>query len=514
MNRFSIKSRLIALAAGVLILLALTSAAGILRLREANQLMKSMYSDRVVALGALKAVKDAYGAGVGGSAHKVHDGQIDAPEAIRRIVEAQADIAKQWSTYRSTTPTEQERALIGQAEPLMDRANVATSHLVELLRANDTEGVRTFVASDIGAVLDPLAPKLAGLTQLQIDVAAKTYAQSQAEYRATLWLAVLGAVLVFVVVAGTCWVLILSIVRPLERAVEFVARVASGDLSSRLEVAGEDEFTRLLADLSRMADRLQRTVGEVRRGSEAVMTASKEIAAGNSDLSSRTEKQASSLEETAASMEELISTVKQNAEHAQQASQLAITASQVAGKGGAVVSQVVDTMDSINASSRKIVDIISVIDGIAFQTNILALNAAVEAARAGEQGRGFAVVAAEVRALAQRSGAAAKEIKALIDESVTTVGQGGALVGQAGATMNEIVASVKRVTDIIGEISAATHEQTAGIEQVNQAISQIETVTQQNAALVEEASAAAQSMENQASELGRSVSAFRLARAA
>jgi methyl-accepting chemotaxis protein len=508
MNRFSIKSRLIALAAGVLMLLALTSAAGILRLREANELMKSMYSNRVVALGSLKAIKDGYGAGVGGSAHKAHDGQIDAAEAVKRIVEAQAEIAKQWSTYRSTTPTARERELVQQLEPIMNRANVATAHLVELLRAGDTEGVRAFVTSDIGAALDPLAPRLAELTQLQVDVAAKTYAQSQAEYRATLWLAVLGAGLAIVLVAGTCWVLIASITGPLDRAVEFVARVGSGDLSSRLEVEGEDEFARLLADLSRMADSLQRTVGEVRRGSEAVMTASKEIAAGNSDLSLRTEKQAASLEQTAASMEELISTVRQNAENALQARHLAVTASQVAGKGGEVVSQVVRTMDSINTSSRKIVDIIGVIDGIAFQTNILALNAAVEAARAGEQGRGFAVVATEVRALAQRSGAAAKEIKALIEESVATVGQGGTLVGEAGATMSEIVASVQRVTDIIGEISAATHEQTVGIEQVNAAIAQIETVTQQNAALVEEASAAAQSMEHQASELGRSVSTF------
>jgi methyl-accepting chemotaxis protein len=243
-------------------------------------------------------------------------------------------------------------------------------------------------------------------------------------------------------------------------------------------------------------------------------TASSQIASGNQDLSSRTEQQASSLEQTAASMEELTSTVKQNADNARQANQLAMSASEVAVRGGSVVSQVVDTMSAINTSSRKIVDIIAVIDGIAFQTNILALNAAVEAARAGEQGRGFAVVASEVRSLAQRSAAAAKEIKALIDDSVGKVGAGTAQVAEAGQTMEEIVASVKRVTDIMGEISAASHEQTQGIEQINQAITQMDQVTQQNAALVEEAAAAAGSLQAQAGGLSHCVGVVRLAPAA
>jgi methyl-accepting chemotaxis protein len=259
-----------------------------------------------------------------------------------------------------------------------------------------------------------------------------------------------------------------------------------------------------------MQDQLTDVVVRIKTSSDAIATASGQIAAGNQDLSSRTEEQASSLEETAASMEELTSTVKQNADNARQANQLALSASEVAVKGGNVVGQVVDTMASINASSKKIVDIIGVIDGIAFQTNILALNAAVEAARAGEQGRGFAVVAAEVRSLAQRSGAAAKEIKGLIDDSVGKVDVGSALVGEAGKTMAEIVGSVKRVTDIIGEITAASQEQSTGIEQVNQAIAQMDQVTQQNAALVEEAAAAAQSMQEQAANLVEAVSVFRL----
>ncbi len=301
-----------------------------------------------------------------------------------------------------------------------------------------------------------------------------------------------------------------SIVRPLARAVVVAETVAQGDLSANIPVDSRDEVGQLMQALKNMNTNLAKVVGEVRSGTETIATASGQIAAGNQDLSSRTEQQASSLEETAASMEELTSTVKQNADNARQANQLAVSASEVAVKGGSVVSQVVGTMGSINASSKKIVDIIGVIDGIAFQTNILALNAAVEAARAGEQGRGFAVVASEVRSLAQRSAAAAKEIKTLIGDSVEKVEEGSKQVEEAGRTMDEIVGSVKRVTDIMGEITAASQEQTSGIEQINQAISQMDQVTQQNAALVEEASAAAQSLQEQAGSLVQAVSIFKL----
>jgi len=292
-------------------------------------------------------------------------------------------------------------------------------------------------------------------------------------------------------------------------AADVVGRIASGDLTEGVQ-ARSARAGSLLFSIKRMQDQLTEVVVRIKTSSDAIATASGEIAAGNQDLSSRTEEQASSLEQTAASMEELTSTVKQNADNARQANQLALSASEVAVKGGNVVGQVVDTMASINASSKKIVDIIGVIDGIAFQTNILALNAAVEAARAGEQGRGFAVVASEVRSLAQRSGAAAKEIKGLIDDSVGKVNTGSQLVGEAGKTMAEIVGSVKRVTDIIGEITAASQEQSTGIEQVNQAIAQMDQVTQQNAALVEEAAAAAQSMQEQAASLVEAVSVFKL----
>ena len=292
-------------------------------------------------------------------------------------------------------------------------------------------------------------------------------------------------------------------------AAGIVDRVAAGDLTVHVDLRKGDSRSLLFA-IHKMQLELTRVISQIRQASGTIATASSEIAAGNHDLSSRTEEQASSLEETAASMEELTSTVKQNADNARQANQLAVSASSVAVKGGSVVAEVVGTMGAINASSRKIVDIIGVIDGIAFQTNILALNAAVEAARAGEQGRGFAVVAAEVRNLAQRSAAAAKEIKTLIGDSVDKVEEGSKQVAEAGRTMDEIVDSVKRVTDIMAEITAASQEQTAGIEQVNQAITQMDQVTQQNAALVEEAAAAASSLQEQASELSQVVSVFQL----
>ena len=316
--------------------------------------------------------------------------------------------------------------------------------------------------------------------------------------------------LVLALGALLAWRLTRGIVQPIDEAIRIAETVASGDLSQEFSTERGGDFGRLLRGMGEMEDALTDVVSRIKGSSDSILVASKQIAAGNQDLSSRTEEQASSLEQTAASMEQLTSTVKQNADNARQANQLAVSASEVAVKGGSVVHQVVDTMASIHASSKKIVDIISVIDGIAFQTNILALNAAVEAARAGEQGRGFAVVASEVRNLAQRSAAAAKEIKGLIDDSVGKVDAGSALVGEAGRTMEEIVGSVRRVTDIIGEITAASQEQTSGIEQINQAITQMDQVTQQNAALVEQAAAAAASLQEQAGSLSQVVGVFKL----
>ncbi|MDY7539563.1 methyl-accepting chemotaxis protein [Undibacterium sp. 5I1] len=314
--------------------------------------------------------------------------------------------------------------------------------------------------------------------------------------------------------AGTAWIIHKAVSymvsRALIQATKVSQQLAAGDLTKQLHVGRMDEIGQLMQAINGVSQGLAGIVSNVRQGSDQITVASREIASGNSDLSSRTESQASSLEETASSMEELTSTVKQNADSARQANQLVLSASEVAGKGGQVVAQVVETMESIKQSSLKITDIISVIESIAFQTNILALNAAVEAARAGEQGRGFAVVANEVRNLAQRSSSAAKEIKSLINDSADQVDAGGVLVAKAGETMTEIVSSVKRVADIMSEITSASSEQSTGIEQVNQAITQMDEMTQQNAALVEQAAAAAASLHEQAEKLSQVVVVFKL----
>lgn len=327
-----------------------------------------------------------------------------------------------------------------------------------------------------------------------------------------LFLGVIG-LLIALIGSGLAWLLTRSIVRPLSRAVEITNAVAGGDLTQNVHAEGRDETAQLLHAMQAMMVRLRTIVGEVRQGAGSIAGASSQIAAGNLDLSSRTEEQSSALQETAAAIEQLASTVRQNADNAKQANHMALSTAEQARSGGQLMDDVVNTMGAIDASSRKIVDIIGVIDSIAFQTNILALNAAVEAARAGDQGRGFAVVASEVRNLAQRSAGAAKEIKALIDSSVHTVESGNRLVEQAGASIVDIVDGVRKVSDLVGEISSASQEQSLGIDQVNIAVTQMEQTTLQNAALVNEASAATQSMQQQAEQLEQVVSVFRLSAA-
>lgn len=390
------------------------------------------------------------------------------------------------------------------------RANFG--HLIDrfdkLVEVGKKEDAFKLLVGEVRPVQLDYMTALNHLIDYQTGLMNESGAEAESTYKAArllmLGLAGGASVLAFMVafwVAG-------SITRPLNEAVRIAQTVAKGDLTSRIEVHSKDETGQLIQALKDMNESLVRIVGDVRSSTDTIATASSQIASGNMDLSSRTEEQASSLEETASSMEELTSTVRQNAENASHANQLAETASSVAIKGGEVVRQVVETMSSINESSKQMADIIGVIDGIAFQTNILALNAAVEAARAGEQGRGFAVVATEVRSLAQRSADAAREIKGLIDDSVSRVETGSKLVEQAGSTMDEIVSSIQRVTDIMTEIAAASSEQSEGIDQVNQAVTQMDQVTQQNAALVEEAAAAAESLQDQARVLTDVVSIF------
>ena len=467
--------------------------------------------------------------------------RADTAHKMRQAVDQRAVAARNLALVTRPQDVAQEKAAVEQAvgnvrkylselQALTARPGVSDEARAKVAEIARVEGQYEPVAVAIVALVlgnqrdaavqkmnDECRPLLAALIQATDAYSRYTAALSQAmieqaqagnQQRQSALL--IGSVLV---VALACWAALLivrAIVRPLQQAVEQINAIAQGDISRSITVDSTDEFGRLLTALASMQQSLVTLVSTVRQGADGVSTASGEIAQGNLDLSARTESQASALEQTASSMEQLGTTVRQNADNAGQANQLAQNASSVAQQGGQVVEQVVVTMRGISDSSRRIADIISVIDGIAFQTNILALNAAVEAARAGEQGRGFAVVASEVRSLAGRSAAAAKEIKQLIDDSVQRVTAGSQLADRAGSTMQEVVGSIRRVTDIVGEISAASAEQSAGVGQVGEAVTNIDQATQQNAALVEEMSAAASSLNAQAQELVRSVSIFRL----
>jgi methyl-accepting chemotaxis protein len=405
--------------------------------------------------------------------------------------------------------SDKTKTQIAQVAPVL-KAYIDTAKKVQGLASTDAPQAQASVP-EFQRAFSGLEDAMGALSEaVAQDVEAYSIDAHQGAVNAK-WQVLAGLLASAVVLVFTSLWLARALTRPMSHAVHVAERLAAGDLTSAVHPSGNVETTQLLRAMATMQANLVAIVGNVKRGSDMVANASAEIAQGNNDLSARTEQQASALEQTAASMEELNSTVHQNADNARQANQLAASASTVAVEGGAVVGQVVETMKGINESSRKIGDIISVIDGIAFQTNILALNAAVEAARAGEQGRGFAVVASEVRSLAGRSAEAAKEIKTLINASVERVEEGTALVDKAGVTMTEVVSSIRRVTDIMGEISTASSQQSSGVSQVGEAITQMDQATQQNAALVEEMAAAASSLKSQASELVQAVGVFKLA---
>jgi methyl-accepting chemotaxis protein-1 (serine sensor receptor) len=510
-GNLTIKTRLIFVIGFLAVQLIVGALIGIISLGFANDTTKTIYDDRLVAMGQLDKVvrllninQLALAKAVSGDPATLNQ-QMDEVEANIQTV------AKVWGEYMATDLTPEEKKLAAQF--VRDSKNFVAEGLkpaIASLRAQDIKASTDQVHGPMTQLFLPVREGINAMIQLQLDVGKSDFEQSQRTYQLVRASCIAGVLFGLFLAALVGRWLIRAISRPLEAAVTIAGGIAAGDLTQRIEVRSKDETGRLMQALKDMNDSLLGIVVQVRSGTDTIATASGQIAAGNLDLSSRTEEQASSLEETASSMEELTSTVRQNADNARHANILAVSASEVALKGGAVVAQVVETMASINDSSKKIVDIISVIDGIAFQTNILALNAAVEAARAGEQGRGFAVVATEVRNLAQRSAAAAKEIKTLIGNSVDQVAVGSKLVLDAGSTMDEVVASVRRVTDIMGEITAASEEQSAGIEQVNQAIAQMDQVTQQNAALVEQAAAAAESLLDQAGNLSQVVGLFQI----
>ncbi|WJD48860.1 methyl-accepting chemotaxis protein II [Enterobacter sp. PGRG2] len=419
-----------------------------------------------------------------------------------------ADAAKHYDAYKAlpTLPSMEQASLT-----LDEKYRAYAAALNELIQFLESGNMDAYFAQPTQGMQNGMGDAMKAYAALSASLYQDAFTQSVSDYQFAKWqMATLALALVLVL--AVVWFGIRKILLdPLNRVIRHIREIAQGDLTQTLAVEGRNEMTDLADSVNHMQQSLTDTVTRVRQGSDAIYSGTSEIALGNHDLSSRTEQQASALEETAASMEQLTATVKQNADNARQASQLAHSASDTAGRGGQVVDRVVKTMSDIAGSSKKIADITSVIDGIAFQTNILALNAAVEAARAGEQGRGFAVVAGEVRNLASRSAQAAKEIKALIEDSVARVDTGSVLVESAGETMNEIVNAVTRVTDIMGEIASASDEQSRGIDQVALAISEMDRVTQQNASLVQESAAAAAALEEQASRLNMAVSAFRLA---
>ncbi len=428
---------------------------------------------------------------------------------LERIATSRKQVSEKMEILDKTVSSEQGKALLEALKQARAEYITQTNELMKLVANKDKEAALALLLGKVRTVQSEYFKRLDALIAHQNQVMEQSGVDAKETF-GNARLMLIGLAAVAIALAAFMGLMVTrGIVRPIKEALETAQRVAAGDLTSDISTTSTDEPGQLLMALKEMNDSLSKVVSNVRQGSEGVSTASAEIASGNHDLSARTESQASALEQTAASMEELSSTVKQNADSARQANQLAMNASTVAVKGGAVVAQVVDTMKGINDASRKIADIIQVIDGIAFQTNILALNAAVEAARAGEQGRGFAVVASEVRSLAGRSAEAAKEIKQLISASVERVEQGTTLVDEAGVTMTEVVDSIKRVTDLVGEISAASNEQSLGVTQVGEAVSQMDQVTQQNAALVEEMAAAASSLKSQAQDLVQTVAVFK-----
>ena len=496
-------------------LIAALLAIGALGLWQGHQmsaLLQTMYADRVVPLKQIKAVSDAYAVQIVDVVHKFADGSIDGQEALRQLDVAQGTIHSQWRAYTSTFLVPDEKQLIEKLTPFRDRVDATLPRLRQAFADNDRAFADQFRAGEMYPMFDAMQGVIGDLVNVQLSVSEQINAEAHALKQRSFWTSTASIALAIVAAMVLCASIIRHLMRslgtePTELKV-IAQQVASGDLRP-IQLQSAVPAGSVLQALVDMQGHLAALVSQIRDGSEGIATASTQIAMGNADLSQRTEEQASNLQQTAASMEQLSGTVRQSADTALQANQLASSAAQAAQQGGQLVEVVVHTMQDISTSSRRIADIIGVIDGIAFQTNILALNAAVEAARAGEQGRGFAVVASEVRSLASRSASAAKEIKSLINESVQKVVSGTDTVNQAGSAVKDIVDQVHQVSHMISQITGASSEQSQGIEQIGQAVQQLDLVTQQNAALVEETAAAAESLRHQAIGLVSLVSRFK-----
>ena len=512
MNNFKIATRLIILISLLSLVLIGIGTLGLMGINQSNDALKTVYEDRTVGVGQIAQINRLNLINrllIAASLLNPSPDEVSKNGAA--IDKNLAAIDTLWAAFMATKQTEAESRIAKQLEHdrvLFEQEGLRPS--LAALRADDLENAQRLAFEKNRPLYIPVGAGIDALMKIQLDVARDEYHAAVARYSTLRLWAILAIVAGVLFAIGFGLLLIRGISRSLKEALDVANAVARGDLSHTILLDSQDEVGQVLHALSAMQTSLAQVVTTVRQGSEGVASASAQIASGNHDLSARTESQASALEQTAASMEQLSATVRQNADSAQMANQLALSASTTAVQGGDVVAQVVQTMKDINDSSQKIADIISVIEGIAFQTNILALNAAVEAARAGEQGRGFAVVAIEVRALAGRSANAAKEIKSLIHASVARVAQGTTLVDQAGTTMTEVVSGIKRVTDLMGEISAASREQSLGVSQMGEAVTQMDQVTQQNAALVEEMAAAASSLKAQAQDLVGTVAVFKL----